>query len=91
MSIQIPKGDIEVLGSAVKIRNHQLVNHLIENQHQAVAVLSTASPISVKDLHVDTTGAVIIDNQAYAVAMKNALSTLPANSVMDNGACGAGC
>lgn len=91
MSIQIPKGDIEISGSTVKIRNHQLVNHLIENQQQAVAVLSSASPISVKDVHVDATGAVVIDNASYAASMKNALGKLPANSVMDNGACGAGC
>lgn len=92
MAIKVPHQHIDITNTSVRISDQGFLNDLVKNPDQAMAVLQTAGKFSLDDISIDMAGTIVIRNQAFAKGMKDKLSTLgQAQSVLDNGACGAGC
>jgi hypothetical protein len=79
----------------VVINNNSFINHLIQDQEETMSILKLASPaVSVKDLSVDSTGKVVINNKEFAEKMRELIKNSPPKeaAALDNtGVCGAAC
>lgn len=84
--IYVSDADITTSGTAAEISSSALVNALIKQQGEALALLEQVAPVNLADLSVDATGKVVVANAAFAAAV-----TAKRGDEAKNSVCGLGC
>ena len=79
----------------VLITDSDLVNALVQNQAEALQLLSSeVSPVKLEEISIDSEGRVVIDNLNFAQTLRNKLNTASQASGLsgnNNGVCGFSC
>jgi hypothetical protein len=86
--ITIKSEHAEVAGSTARLRSAALATHLIQNQSGALGVLEQIAPVKASDISIDDQGRVIVDNDAFASALRKSIDL---GTAADNHGCGLGC
>lgn len=75
-NISIKKSEVEIVNETVVIKNNQLVNDLIQNQPEVLALLNSngAEDAKINDISIDDQGRVVINNQKLKQAVESMLS-----------------
>lgn len=76
--------------STLSIANPALVEHLIHDQTEVVALLSEIAPIAIDDISIDALGRVVIHNPGFATKVRSKLSQEGVRPVKNAG-CGFFC
>ena len=88
--VAIRVGDISHASGTVKLSSPALVNHLIHNKEEAVALLSAVHPVRLNQISIDKQGRVVVANAKFAEKVKANLKGVP-DTKANNGVCGVGC